>query len=245
MVSAPLLPVEVAQAPRRPGRRVRSSRRTGGTRQGRAAGDGTWCSVGSSSRITQMRLPSSWASESMALTAISSQVEIRPRRLACWSPREVRNRNPVRSSSDIHSRMEKGSPVSGRSSSAERLAVSMARTESAVFGFSGSTIDCATVPSIASASAVRSVFRRWSTRTRLLRRLALLPEHARAVREELPSRRHPERIDRVLLLRDQRGRHHVEVAGVARFQEGRPARRAGVERVQQHVAVLVEERTRV
>ena len=33
------------------------------------------------------------------------------------------------------------------------------------FGFSGSTIDCATVPSMASASAVRSVFRRWSTRT--------------------------------------------------------------------------------
>ena len=43
--------------------------------------------------------------------------------------------------------------------------VSMARTESAVFGFSGSTIDCATVPSMASASAVRSVFSRWSTRT--------------------------------------------------------------------------------
>ena len=41
----------------------------------------------------------------------------------------------------------------------------MARTESAVFGFSGSTMDCATVPSMASASAVRSVFRRWSTRT--------------------------------------------------------------------------------
>ena len=41
----------------------------------------------------------------------------------------------------------------------------MARTESAVFGLSGSTIDCATVPSMASASAVRSVFSRWSTRT--------------------------------------------------------------------------------
>ena len=41
----------------------------------------------------------------------------------------------------------------------------MARTESAVFGFSGSTIDCATVPSMALASAVRSVLSRWSTRT--------------------------------------------------------------------------------
>ena len=41
----------------------------------------------------------------------------------------------------------------------------MARTESAVLGFSGSTIDWATVPSMASARAVRSVFRRWSTST--------------------------------------------------------------------------------
>ena len=45
--------------------------------------------------MTQMRRPSSWASESIALTAISSQVEISPRRLACWSPLDVRNRNPV------------------------------------------------------------------------------------------------------------------------------------------------------
>ena len=114
-----------------------------------------------------MRRPSSWASDSIALTAISSQVEISPRRLACWSPRDVRNRNPPRSSSDIHSRIEKGLPLSGSSSSAETLAVSMARTESAVFGFSGSTIDCATVPCIASASSVSSVFSRWSTRTLL------------------------------------------------------------------------------
>ena len=42
----------------------------------------------------------------------------------------------------------------------------MARTLSAVLGFSGSTMDCATVPSMASASAVSSVFRRWSTSTR-------------------------------------------------------------------------------
>ena len=120
-----------------------------------------------------MRRPSSWASESIAFTAISSQVEIRPRRDACWSPREVRNRNPPRSSSDIHSLIEKGSPSSGRNSSAERLAVSMARTESAVFGFSGSTMDCATVPSIAWARAVSSVLSRWSTRTLL--RVSPLP----------------------------------------------------------------------
>ena len=107
-----------------------------------------------------MRRPSSWASVSMALTAISSQVEISPRKLACWSPREVRNRKPSPSSLPIHSRIENRLPVSGRNSSAPRWAVSMARTESAVFGFSGSTIDCATVPSMASASAVRSVFRR-------------------------------------------------------------------------------------
>ena len=49
---------------------------------------------------------------------------------------------------------------------APMFAVSMARTESAVFGFFGSTMDCATVPSIASASSDRSVFRRCSTSTR-------------------------------------------------------------------------------
>ena len=96
----------------------------------------------------------------MELTAISSQVEISPRRLACWSPLDVRNRNPVSSSSDIQSRIENGGPSSGRYSSADRLAVSMARTESAVFGFAGSTMDCATVPSIASASALSSVLSR-------------------------------------------------------------------------------------
>ena len=61
---------------------------------------------------------------------------------------------------DIQSRMENGVPVSGRNSSAERLAVSIARTLSAVLGFSGSTMDCATVPSMASASAVSSVLSR-------------------------------------------------------------------------------------
>ncbi len=43
--------------------------------------EGTWWRVGSSSSTTQMRRASSWSSESMALTAILSQVEMRPRRL--------------------------------------------------------------------------------------------------------------------------------------------------------------------
>ena len=54
---------------------------------------------------------------------------------------------------------------------------------------------------------------------------ALLPEHPGAVGEELPCRRHPERIHRVLLLGNERRGHHVEVAGVAGFEEGRPAGR--------------------
>ena len=70
---------------------------------------------------------------------------------------------------------------------------------------------------------------------------ALFPEHPGAVGEQLPRRRHPERVDRVLLLRDQRRRHHVEVARVAGFEEGRPARRARIERVHQHVAGGIEE----
>ena len=42
----------------------------------------------------------------------------------------------------------------------------MARTESAVLGFSGSTMDCATVPSMASAREVSSVLSRCSTSIR-------------------------------------------------------------------------------
>ena len=49
---------------------------------------------------------------------------------------------------------------------APMLAVSIARTDSAVFGFCGSTMDCATVPSIASASSERSVLSKCSTSTR-------------------------------------------------------------------------------
>ena len=76
----------------------------------------------------------------------------------------------------------------------------------------------------------------------LVFRDALLPEHAGAVREQLPRRRHPERVHRVLLLRDQRGGHHVEVARVPGFQERRPARRTRIQRVHQHVAGGIEER---
>ena len=112
------------------------------------------------------------------MTAISSQVEISPRRLACWSPLEVRNRKLSprssrsircvrrRPSPAIQSRIEKTRPLSARTSRAPMLAVSIARTESAVFGFFRSTMDCATVPSIASASSERSVFSRCSTSTR-------------------------------------------------------------------------------
>ena len=79
----------------------------------------------------------------------------------------------------------------------------------------------------------------------LVLRHPLLPEHPGAVGEELACGRHPERVDGVLLLRDEGGGHHVEVAGVARFEEGRPARRAGIKRIEQHVAVRIEERARV
>ena len=100
------------------------------------------------------------------MTAISSQVEMSPLRLACWSPLEVRNRNPVTSSRPTHSRIEKGAPVSGRNSSAPKCAVSMARTERAVLGLSGLTMDCATVPSMASANSDSSVLSRSSTSLR-------------------------------------------------------------------------------
>ena len=69
----------------------------------------------------------------------------------------------------------------------------------------------------------------------------LLAQHARAVGEELPCGGDPERVHRVLLLRDQGRGHHVEVARSPGLQEGRPARRPCVERVHQHVAGLVEE----
>ena len=61
--------------------------------------------------------------------------------------------------------------------------------------------------------------------------LALLPEHAGAVGEELPRGGDPEGIDGVLLLRDEGGGHHVEVArGCAlrgRATSGARGRRAG------------------
>ena len=66
-------------------------------------------------------------------------------------------------------------------------------------------------------------------------------QHAGTVGEELAGGGDPERVHRVLLLGDERGGHHVEVAGIARFEERRPARRAGIQRVHQHVAVRIEE----
>ena len=53
-----------------------------------------------------------------------------------------------------------------RTSSADRFAVSMTRTLGAVLRFSGATVDCATVPSIACTSAVSSVLSSWSTCSR-------------------------------------------------------------------------------
>ena len=74
---------------------------------------------------------------------------------------------------------------------------------------------------------------------------ALVAEDARAVREQLAGGGDPERIHRVLLLGDQRRRHGVEVARVARLKEGRPAGRAGIERVEQRVAGGIEEAPRI
>ena len=72
-----------------------------------------------------------------------------PRRLACWSPRGVRNWESAVPADSIQSQMGNGRPSSGKRSMASMLAVIMARTESAVLGLAGSTMDCATVPSIA------------------------------------------------------------------------------------------------
>ena len=52
---------------------------------------------------------------------------------------------------------------------------------------------------------------------------ALLPEHARAVGEQLPGGRDPEGVHRVLLLGDEGGGHHVEVPGRPGPEEGGPA----------------------
>ena len=72
-----------------------------------------------------------------------------------------------------------------------------------------------------------------------------LAQDARAIGEQLAGRGDPERIDGVLLLRDQRRGHGVEIPRACRFVERRPARAACVKRVEQHVAVRIEERAGV
>ena len=74
---------------------------------------------------------------------------------------------------------------------------------------------------------------------------AAFQQDARAVGEQLPRGGDPERIGGIPLLGDQRGGHGVEVARIAGLQERRPARRACIERVQQHVAAGIEEGLRV
>ena len=69
----------------------------------------------------------------------------------------------------------------------------------------------------------------------------LLPEHARAVCEQLPRGRDPEGVHRVLLLGDEGGGHHVEVPGRPGLVEGGPAGRPGIEGVHQHVPGGIEE----
>ena len=71
--------------------------------------------------------------------------------------------------------------------------------------------------------------------------LAALPEPGGAVREELAGRGDPEGIGSVLLARDEGGRHGIEIPRRAGLEEGRPAGRAGVERIEQHVTVRIEE----
>ena len=69
----------------------------------------------------------------------------------------------------------------------------------------------------------------------------MLPEHARAVGEQLPRGRDPEGVHRVLLLGDEGGGHHVEVPGRPGLEEGGPAGRPGIEGVHQHITRGIEE----
>ena len=125
-----------------PGPPARNTLRTGGIPPVPAAGS----APGARWAVRRERPRSSCrptcSRESMALTAISSQVEISPLRLACWSPREVRNRNPFSS-------VLVGYPVpdgeglapgesSGSSSRADDVGGEHGPdAESAVLGFSG------------------------------------------------------------------------------------------------------------
>ena len=95
----------------------------------------------------------------------------------------------------------------------------MARTERAVLGLSGSTMDWATVPSIASAR-IGQVGLEQAVDQDPVPGLPLLPEPARAVGEQLPGGRDPEGVHRVLLLGDEGGRHHVEIPGDPASKKG-------------------------
>ena len=71
--------------------------------------------------------------------------------------------------------------------------------------------------------------------------LAPFPEHGGAVGEQLACGGDPEGVDGVLLAGDEGGSHGVEVAGVAGFEEGRPAWGASVEGIEKDVAPGIEE----
>ena len=75
--------------------------------------------------------------------------------------------------------------------------------------------------------------------------LALFPQHARAVGEQLPRSRDPERVHGVLLLRNERRGHGVEVPGRPGLEERRPARGARIQRIEQNVPLRIEKRLRI
>ena len=97
---------------------------------------------------------------------------------------------------------------------------------------------------MACAKAVNSVLSRSSTSLRF----SVTPCLQRtpcAVGEQLPRGRHPERVHRVPLVGDEGSGHHVEVTGRPGLEEGRPARRPGIEGVHEHVAGGIKKRTRI
>ena len=61
----------------------------------------------------------------------------------------------------------------------------------------------------------------------------------------MPRGRDPERVHGVLLLRDQCRGHGVEVPGRAGLEERRPARRPGIQRIEQNVPLRIEKRLRI
>ena len=164
-----------------------------------------------------MRRPSSRGSESNALTAISSQVEIRPLKLACWSPREVRNRKPFPSPS-IHLRTEKGSP-----SSAEQVHGADVGGQHCAHGERGLRVGG--VDDGLGDGALHGLCERAELglqqviHQHAVAGLAALPEHGGAVGEELARSSDPEGVGGILLPWDQGRRHGVEVAGGAGLRE--------------------------